>query len=145
VIGNHQYMNIAREVARSSKCVSVQVGAIIVKDDRIISTGYNGTPKGYTNCCDVWTESGEAHSAWSADHEIHAEMNAIIFAARAGLSIEGGTMYTTLSPCRQCLKHLSQAGIQILYYAERYKRTSDDQMALDYKFCGPDFNLLHLR
>jgi dCMP deaminase len=143
MISNKQFMNIAREVSLSSKCVSVQVGAIIVKDDRIISTGYNGTPKGHTNCCDVWSEHGPEHTAWSADHEIHAEMNAIIFAAKSGISIEGSTMYTTLSPCRQCLKHLTQAGLTQLYYAEQYKRTTDLQMQADKEEYGPDLNLRH--
>jgi dCMP deaminase len=153
MINGNQFMRIALEVSKASHCVSVQVGAIIVKDHRIISTGYNGTPQGYLNCDDLHCESGPEHSAWSADHEIHAEMNAVIFAAKAGISIDNGTMYTTLSPCRQCLKHLRQSGIIDVYYADRYSKTTDEQHRLDRVFsielgiglrCLPLTNLIPL-
>ena len=134
MINDNQFMRIALEVSKASHCVSTQVGAIIVKDHRIISTGYNGTPQGYPNCDDLNSERGSAHTAWSADHEIHAEMNAVIFAAKSGISIDNSTMYTTLSPCRQCLKHLRQSGIIDVFYADRYRRTTDEQHRLDHIF-----------
>ena len=72
------FIKIANEIASASKCVSKQVGAVIVKDGRILSTGYNGTPPGYENCCDHWNnEYTSEHHEWSKTYEIHAEMNAI--------------------------------------------------------------------
>jgi len=136
MISGKQFMKIAREISNASHCISEHVGAVIVKDDRIVSTGYNGTPQGYTNCDEIHTERGDAHSAWSSNHEIHAEMNAIIFAAKTGISIDGAVMYSTLSPCRQCLKHLKQAGIIHIYFEDMYRRTSTEQHTADQLFCA---------
>lgn len=143
------YMQMAYLVSQESKCVSWKVGALIVKDGRVISTGYNGTVPGAPNCCDIadakgWTqarynhnpphknslvllsEHREAHSQWSKVNEIHAELNAIIFAARHGLSIEGATMYTTLCPCSDCAKAIAVSGIKQVVYCESYDRASPD-------------------
>lgn len=143
------FMSIAKIIAKESKCVSHQVGAIIVKNDRIISTGYNGTPSGAINCCDHshnqgWTEvkySPEfphenyialnqsfrnSHSEWSKKNEIHAELNAILFAAKNGTSIDGGTMYVTLSPCPDCAKAIAQSGLKRLVYSEVYDKNPPD-------------------
>lgn len=147
------YLQIAYLISQESKCCSWKVGAVIEKDGRIISTGYNGSPAGGTNCCDHaaqqgWTEfipnsgsgriSGKggrvvlakehrpAHSEWSSKNEIHAELNAILFAARKGSSIEGSTLYCTASPCPDCTKAISQSGIKKVVYAERYDRSPDD-------------------
>jgi len=136
MISGTQFMRIARIVAESSHCVSENVGAVITKNDRIISCGYNGTPHGYTNCDDIWYGSGPEHSKWSSGHEIHAEMNAIIYAAKAGLSIEGAVLYTTLSPCRQCLKHMKQSGIKHIYFEDLYRKTSPEQHIKDLNFCN---------
>ncbi|QQK88222.1 dCMP deaminase [Providencia phage PSTRCR_127] len=150
------YLQIAYLVSQESKCVSWKVGAVIEKNGRIIATGYNGSPAGGTNCCDHAEEKGwtkfvqhktlqpggktlllkehrEEHSAWAAKHEIHAELNAIIFAARNGISIEGGTMYVTLSPCPDCAKSIAQSGIKTLVYAETYDRNKPgwDQILVD--------------
>ena len=77
-------------------------GAVIVKDGRILSTGYNGTPSGYINCCDYWDNKyTKEHHEWSKLYEIHAEMNAIIWAAREGISIKDATIYVTLEPCSE--------------------------------------------
>lgn len=139
------FLQIAYLVSQESKCVSWKVGAVIVKNARIISTGYNGTPAGGVNCCDHaeeqnWTETRynpvpphvnsvilkpehrEEHSAWSKDNEIHAELNAILYAARNGLAIDGATMYVTLSPCGECAKAIAQSGIKKLVYSELYDR-----------------------
>ena len=84
------FIKIAKTIAELSKCVSHQVGCIIVKDDRIISMGYNGTPAKYTNCNEKFSTytSREEHHKWSKTHEIHAELNAILYAAKNGISIE---------------------------------------------------------
>ena len=97
MLNDRSFINIAKEIAKASKCVSKQVGAVIVKDGRILSTGYNGTPAGYKNCTEHWNgEYTKDHHEWSKTYEIHAEMNAIIWAARKGISIEGATIYVTL-------------------------------------------------
>ncbi len=121
MLNDRSFINIAKEIALASKCVSKQVGAVIVKDGRILSTGYNGTPAGYKNCTDHWNgEYTKDHHEWSLIHEIHAEMNAIIWAARKGISIEGGTIYVTLEPCSECSKNLIASGIVRIVWEHKY-------------------------
>lgn len=121
------FINIAKEIASASKCVSKQVGAVIVKDGRILSTGYNGTPAGYVNCSDHWEGEYTAdHHEWSQTYEIHAEMNAIIWAAREGISIDGATIYVTLEPCSDCSKNLIASGIRRIVYEKSYEHTNSD-------------------
>lgn len=134
-------MKIAHIIAQESKCVSHQVGAIIVKDDRIISHGYNGSPAGQINCCelyspqvrpDMWinghlTMVGRAeHHTFSSNNEIHAELNAILFAVKHGISIEGTTLYCTLTPCKDCAKSITQSGIKRIVYDKAYDKNTDD-------------------
>lgn len=129
------YINICKELAKESKCISKQVGCIIVKDGRIVSTGINGTPSGFKNCNSLFTNefNRDKHSAWSLKHEIHAEMNAILFAAKHGVSIgEGCEVYVTLQPCSNCLKHIAGLGIRKIVFAENYEKCdwTDDTLAL---------------
>jgi len=127
MLNDKNFINIAFEIARASKCVSKQVGAVIVKDGRILSTGYNGTPAGYKNCCDYWDNKyTKEHHEWSKTYEIHAEMNAIIWAARKGISIEDATIYVTLEPCSECSKNLIASGIKRIVYAKEYEHTHSD-------------------
>ncbi len=127
MISDQSYINIAKEIASASKCVSKQVGAVIVKDGRILSTGYNGTPPGYTNCCDYWNgEYTKEHHEWSKTYEIHAEMNAIIWAARKGISIEGADIFVTLEPCSECSKNLIASGIKRIVFNKAYEHTASD-------------------
>ncbi|MCI0501174.1 MAG: dCMP deaminase family protein [Epsilonproteobacteria bacterium] len=125
MINDKIFINIAKEIASASKCVSKQVGAVIVKEGRILSTGYNGTPAGFINCCEYWNdEYTKEHHEWSKTYEIHAEMNAIIWAARKGISIEGGTIYVTLEPCSECSKNLIASGIKRIVYEKPYEHTN---------------------
>lgn len=118
---------MAKELATASKCVSKQVGAIIVKNGRILSTGYNGTPAGHTNCCDHWDNKyTKEHHEWSKIYEIHAEMNAIIWAAREGISIKDATIYVTLEPCNECSKNLIASGIKRVVYEKSYEHTNSN-------------------
>jgi len=118
------FLKIATELSKASKCVSKQVGAVIVKDGRILSTGYNGTPAGFINCSEHWKgEYTKEHHEWSKTYEIHAEMNAIIWAAREGISIEGATIYVTLEPCSECSKNVIASGIKRIVYAKEYEYT----------------------
>ena len=125
MISDKNFLNIAKELSFASKCVSKQVGAVIVKDGRILSTGYNGTPAGYINCSEHWKgEYTKDHHDWSKTYEIHAEMNAIIWAARKGISIEGATIYVTLEPCSECSKNLIASGIKRIVYEKSYEHTN---------------------
>ena len=127
MLNDKNFLKIAAELATASKCVSKQVGAVIVKDGRILSTGYNGTPAGYTNCCEHWDgEYTKDHHEWSKTYEIHAEMNAIIWAARKGISIEGATIYVTLEPCSECSKNVIASGIKRIVYNKAYEHTHSE-------------------
>ena len=127
MLNDRNFINIAHEIAKASKCVSKQVGAVIVKNGRILSTGYNGTPSGYTNCCDYWDNKyTKEHHEWSKTYEIRAEMNAIIWAAREGISIKGATIYVTLEPCSECSKNIIASGIKRIVYDKSYEHTNSD-------------------
>ena len=125
------FLDIASRVARESHCVSLQVGAVIVKDQRIISIGYNGTPADTINC-DEALEMGmfdrDGHHKWSLQNEIHAEMNALMFAVKNGISVNGCVMYVTHQPCDECLKNIHQAGIKEVIYLEDYGKASNGSL-----------------
>jgi dCMP deaminase len=118
------FMEIARLVARRSTCLRRQVGAVVVKEKNILATGYNGTPSGITHCSEVGclrqklgVPSGERHELCRG---LHAEQNAIIQAAKHGINIAEGTLYTTHSPCIICSKMIINAGLRRIVYLEGY-------------------------
>ncbi len=111
------YLRIAKEWGKLSYCERKKVGAIIVKDNMIISDGYNGTPSGYVNCCE--NEHGETE--W---YVLHAEANAILKVAKSTQSSKGATLYITLSPCKECSKLIIQSGIKRVVFNKKYKDTS---------------------
>lgn len=139
MISHNQFLEMAEVVAKSSKCVSLQVGALIVKDSRVVSMGYNGTPPGYANCNEIHDERGPEHTEWSNKYEIHAEMNAIAFAAKNGVSIDNGTIYVTIEPCFNCLKVISAAGIKKIYFRNSYYR--EDKHSEEKKKFAVDNNI----
>lgn len=106
-------MNVAKEVSTLSHCTRFKVGAVLVKDGNIISFGYNGTPTGMDNCCE--------RDNVTVPHVIHGEVNAILKAAKNGTSIDGATMYLTLSPCLDCSKLILQSGIKRVVYLTEYR------------------------
>ena len=119
------FINIAKVTASRSNCCRRNVGAIIVKDYRIISTGYNGTPRGVKNCdeggclrCASNVSSGESLGECIC---CHAEENAIVQAAYHGVSVKNSYMYTTFSPCLLCSKMIINAGIKEVIYLNLYK------------------------
>ncbi len=121
---DHYFMDIAHVAAARSNCSRRQVAAVLVRDRRIISTGYNGTPRGIRNCCDGGcprcnsdTPSGHDLSACLCSH---AEENAIVQAAYHGIAVKGSTIYTTFSPCLQCAKMIINAGIVEVVYHQHY-------------------------
>lgn len=118
------FMDIAEVVSSRSNCSRRHVAAVIVKDHRIISTGYNGTPRGITNCfeggccrCNSETPSGEKLEECICSH---GEENAIVQAAYHGISVNQGILYTTYSPCLLCAKMIINAGIKEVVYKDRY-------------------------
>ena len=118
------FMQIAQVVALRSNCSRRQVAALIVKDCRIISTGYNGTPRGIKNCCDGGCPrcASDAPSGTNLGECLccHGEENAIVQAAYHGISVKDATLYTTFSPCLLCAKMIINAGIKEVVYKERY-------------------------
>lgn len=145
MLSDENFINIAFELSTASKCVSKQVGAVIVKDGRVLSTGYNGTPAGFTNCCDYWDgEYTSEHHEWSKTYEIHAEMNAIIWAARKGISIEGASIFVTLEPCSECSKNLIASGIKRIVYAKEYEHTHSSTISKFLKDNGVSIEKLTL-
>ena len=125
------YMGIAMAVRKKANCMGRRVGAVIVKRNRIISTGYNGTPEGMANCLDggcVRCKNKEAYKA-SVGYDVcicvHAEQNALITAARFGNSIEDAIVYSTLRPCFDCTKVLLQAKVHTIYYIHDWAHPVD--------------------
>jgi dCMP deaminase len=118
---NQIFMNLASDLAKRSHCVKAQVGAVLTKDTRIISVGYNGPPAGTHNCDEEWPETGCPRDArGSCSLALHAEENTILYAVKNGARLEGATMYTTLSPCLPCARLIFSAGITKVYYQHSY-------------------------
>ncbi len=111
------FMRIAVEVSGRSTCDRKHVGAVIVRDRNILSTGYNGSIAGLDHCDDVGHMMEDGHCIAT----IHAEANAIIQAAKNGVRIDGAEVYTTASPCWNCFKLIANAGIRVVYFGEFYR------------------------
>lgn len=118
MIEPNQFIDIANTISESSKCTRAKVGAVIVKNNRIISTGYNGKPSGWEDDCREGCEG--------CKYTVHAEANAITFAAKNGVSTWGSYIYVTLSPCSNCALLIIQAGIDRVYFKELYKSESSN-------------------
>jgi dCMP deaminase len=118
---NTIFMNLAHDLAQRSHCVKAQVGAVLAKDTRIISIGYNGPPSGTHNCDEEYPETGCPRDAkGSCSLALHAEENAILYAVKNGARLEGATLYTTLSPCLPCARLIYSAGIKQVYFQKSY-------------------------
>jgi len=115
------FMEIAKMVAKRSTCDRRNVGAVIVKDKNILSTGYNGSPKGLPHCDEAGHEISDGHCV----RTIHAEANALIQAAKHGVAVDGAVMYLTDSPCYDCFKMLVNSGIKEVVYGEYYDSRYD--------------------
>lgn len=125
-------MGIAMAVRARANCAGNKVGAVVVVGDRVVSTGYNGTPSGMTNCLDGGCERCanrdryESGTGYDLCICVHAEQNALLSAARFGIALEGGTMYTTLRPCFGCTKELLQTGITQVFYLHDWRYPDDE-------------------
>ncbi|NLO79389.1 MAG: dCMP deaminase family protein [Xanthomonadaceae bacterium] len=129
---HHYYMNIAMAVRKKANCLGRRVGAVLVKENRIISTGYNGTPEGLPNCLDggcIRCQRKETYSA-SVGYDVcicvHAEQNALLSAARFGNAVEDSVVYSTLRPCFDCTKAMLQAKIKAIYYLHDWQHPLKD-------------------
>ena len=129
------YMEIAEIVSKQSSAKRLQVGAIVVKDDRVISIGYNGMPAGWTNECEEVIEQHEdgGQVTRTKDEVIHAEANAIAKLAKSSESGDGAEMFLTHAPCIHCAKQIYTAGIKKVYYRNTYR----DEMGVEFlKMCN---------
>lgn len=132
------YMEIAMAVRRRANCIGNRVGALLVRDDRIITTGYNGTPEGMPNCdeggCARCSDrdsyaSGEGYDVCIC---VHAEQNSLLTAARFGIAVEGAILYTTMRPCFGCAKALLQAKVSAIFYLHDWQHP-DEELWQQYK------------
>src|SRR3970040_2099292 len=118
------FMNIARQASTRSTCDRKHVGAVIVRDKTILSTGYNGSIRGRPHCDDVGHDREAGHCVAT----VHAEANAIIQAAKNGVGIDGAELYTTASPCWPCFKLIANSGCERIVFGEFYR----DQRIFEY-------------
>jgi dCMP deaminase len=138
------YMDIVKVMAKRSTCARIQTASVIVRDNRIISTGYNGVCSGMEHCVDYWKkycssqEIDESYENWIKTeefkhlhrkfsvNELHAERNAILFAAKEGISTNNSTIYTLYSPCLDCATSIYSAGIKRVVYEIKYDRSPSE-------------------
>lgn len=135
---NDMFLEIARVVSEQSTCPRASVGAVIVRDRRIISMGYNGAPPGMTHCLEAGCEKeyqefvegppGHMYEVAGCARTIHAEANALLWAARSGIAVDGATMYCTHAPCYTCAKAMISAGIEGCHYNIEYRDTRGVQL-----------------
>ena len=118
------YMDVAQRFSELSSAKRLQVGAIVVKDDRIISIGYNGMPSGWDNNCEDYIHlSDDTITTKTKPEVIHAEANAIAKLAKGNDSGDGSTMFLTHAPCIDCAKQMYAMGVKSVYYRDSYKNT----------------------
>ncbi len=115
------YMSLAAQLAERSHCVKMKVGAVLTKDTRIISLGYNGPPAGTHNCDEEWPETGcPRDSKGSCSLALHAEQNAILYAAKNKVDLQDSTLYVTLAPCIACARVIYSVGIKKVFFKDSY-------------------------
>src|SRR3954468_13114663 len=113
------YMELAQNLAHKSHCVKIKVGAVLTKDTRIVSLGYNGPPAGTHNCDEEWPLVGCPRALkGGCSLALHAEENAILYAAKNKVSLDGATLYVTLSPCLSCARMIFTTGIKKVVYLD---------------------------
>jgi len=127
------FLNIAVEVAKRSTCVRKQVGCLLVRDNRILATGYGGSIPGQPHCLDAGCDIDPATGG--CQRTTHAELNALIQCAKHGVTTDNATAYITLSPCWTCFKALAGAGVRRIVYKDEYRLPPAFQTA---KECGID-------
>ena len=115
------YMDLAGNLAERSHCVKIKVGAVLTKDTRIVSLGYNGPPAGTNNCDEEWPDKGcPRDSKGGCSLAVHAEQNALIYAAKNNVPLENCSIYVTLAPCLNCARIIYASGIKKVIYLNSY-------------------------
>jgi dCMP deaminase len=136
------FMEIAEVVAKRSTCLRNNVGAVIVRDKRILSTGYNGAPRDMEHCLEIGCIRDQQNIASGTRHElcraVHAEQNAIIQSALHGVSVEGATLYCTHQPCILCAKMIINSKIKRVVYSNKYP---DDEAINFFKKARVEINI----
>jgi dCMP deaminase len=138
------YMGLAMAVRRRANCLGNRVGAVLVLEDRVIATGYNGTPQNMRNCdeggCErcAHREKYRTSQGYDVCICVHAEQNALLSAARFGVATQGAEMYTTMRPCFGCTKELLQARVRAVYYLHDWE-PEDPQLARQYMLIQKQF------
>ena len=136
------FMEIAEVVAKRSTCLRNKVGAVIVRDKRILSTGYNGAPRDMEHCLEIGCIRDQQNIASGTRHElcraVHAEQNAIIQSALHGVSVEGATLYCTHQPCILCTKMIINSKIKRVVYSNKYP---DDEAINFFKKADVEINI----
>ncbi|MFV9631951.1 MAG: deoxycytidylate deaminase [Methanosarcinales archaeon] len=136
------FMEIAEVVAKRSTCLRNKVGAVIVRDKRILSTGYNGAPRDMEHCLEIGCIRDQQNIASGTRHElcraVHAEQNAIIQSALHGVSVEGATLYCTHQPCILCTKMIINSKIKRVVYSNKYP---DDEAISFFKKADVEINI----
>lgn len=125
---DNYFLRISLEVSARSTCCRKQVGAVLVRHNQILSTGYAGSIRGQPHCIDVGCAKDE--KTGGCVRTVHAECNAILQAAKHGITTENSTCYATMSPCANCFKMLANAGIVRIVYDEEYRIPPDKELAL---------------
>jgi len=150
------FMGISIAVREKANCTGNRVGAVLVMENRVISTGYNGTPEGMENCLEggclrCQNPKGKYPSGTGYDLCIcvHAEQNALLTAARFGISVQGATLYTTMQPCFGCAKELLQAQVKRIVYLHHWSPSDvdpdmDEQKKAEYKKLLAGLKIKHL-
>ena len=122
------YLDICERIALMSYAKRAKVGAILVKDNNIISMGWNGTPAGFDNRCEIRLDEMDESALLTKAEVLHAESNCLTKVARSSQSSESSTMYITISPCMECAKLIAQSGISRIVYKNFYR----DKKSLDF-------------
>jgi dCMP deaminase len=135
---DQMFMEIAEVVRKRSTCLRGRVGCVIVQDNRIIASGYNGAPPGEPHCFELGCEVQENNHEAGCQRAIHAEANAIAYAARGSMSTQGATMYCTHAPCLKCAQLMISAGIVELHYVRPYRLVDGSVL-----FSGGGRQILH--
>ena len=125
MINEKRILKLANELGQASNCVSKKVGCFITTSKeqgfRFLSSGYNGSPPKFENCPEICAEkTRQEHHEWSLNYEVHAEMNAILWAARKGISLENAVCFVNLEPCFNCVKHLIAVGVEEIVFLKEY-------------------------
>ncbi len=126
------YKEILQVIEKRSTCLKLKVAALLIKDDRIISTGWNGVPSKHKHCCDFFSgeelDFAEKHHEFHVNNELHAEQNCIAYAAKNGISTDNSTLFISISPCCSCAKLIIAGGIKSVYYINEYKDISGNDL-----------------